>query len=832
MLNYFLTQLIRSLSVFGRTIRAFFVRRCAWIISAFRRVTNVSRGAAKAANSAVQSAVSVAKNPSKREDYVETKRLLISKALILKVVLGLLILGLLIWFVVWPFVLSHFLTAHFYVEDSRVDSWNGRVVVYADEEKTIPQYAGRLEDGVLQGQGKEYDEAGLLCYEGQFQDGLRSGTGTEYLDGVVISEGQFALGVRAGTGTEYADGVVTYQGQFQDGVYEGQGKRYEQGILVYEGAFQGGAASGEGVAYHPNGQPAYKGQFAQGAYEGTGTAYDQQGAVVYTGGFSQGLYSGTGTLALAPEEYLTGSFQAGQPEGVATWSKQGKTYYEGEWGQGRPEGYGTLSDKAGQVLYEGQFSGGTLDGSWLLTLGVQELRDALGTPEERTAADGGFLICAPSLGLTALCSFQTEEEESEVHTVYLFPPEDGDGWVQLMPGTGELALPQWPDEAQLWSGEVEYTAPEGVAVDSGTYTAQTAVLEDSRMTVLYNQDGEVALVSWSLLTQPPAELELSGGQGEAPDTLDGFLSSLEQMMSTEGSAVSTGGGGQESPIALLEQCETADEAKQLTDSLMNWWAQSQTLSALESSAARLQVLLDQARTDLAAGSGSEEAVSQLEQELRQTQWELEQGQLELGKIELGLSGVDPAQLALEELAAVFDPSQADTTQLAAIAVAYAQAVGREVEQEQMEEQLQTALVELTQAYRLTQSALESYQWSVQAAQSAAGAYAMGSGSREDWYRALSAQEAAQAQVCTALAQFTCQANDINWTTGGWVSRTFDWCTEIFQPLYEAEIPSQPEQTPGSGEQAADGQQVSEDTAQTGQENDDGSQGEERGSDDG
>ena len=177
MLSYLWNQLIRSAGVFVRTIRAFFTRRMTGITSRVRRVTNFSRNATKVATASVQSAVSVAQKPTKREDYVETSRLLISKALLLKIILGVIAAALILYFLVWPFILSNFLTARFVAGDSRISDWTGRVIVYADEDKTLPLYAGRLEDGVLQGRGEEYDESGSYPTRAGFRTACAPETG-------------------------------------------------------------------------------------------------------------------------------------------------------------------------------------------------------------------------------------------------------------------------------------------------------------------------------------------------------------------------------------------------------------------------------------------------------------------------------------------------------------------------------------------------------------------------------------------------------------------------------------------------------------------------------
>ena len=132
---------------------------------------------------------------------------------------------------------------------------------------------GRASRRLLQGQGREYDEDGLLIYKGNFVDGVRSGAGSCY-------EG----------------GVLVYEGEFANGLYEGMGSLYEDGALAYRGNFAAGLQEGDGTAYYPSGERAYTGSFAQGLYEGEGTAYRENGDVLYRGSFAQGLYDGSGTL--------------------------------------------------------------------------------------------------------------------------------------------------------------------------------------------------------------------------------------------------------------------------------------------------------------------------------------------------------------------------------------------------------------------------------------------------------------------------------------------------------------------------------------------------------
>ena len=788
MLNQLFTQLIRSFGVFFRTIRAFFTRRLTGIVSRLRRLTNFSRNATKVATSSIQSAVSVAQKPTKKEAYVETSRLLISKALILKIILVLIGLGLIIYYIVWPFILSTFLTAHFYVQDSRVAEWNGRVVVYADEKKEVPLYAGQLEDGVLQGRGEEYDENGLLSYEGWFVDGERSGTGTAYEDGVMVYAGQFAAGVYEGTGSAYEAGDLVYEGQFAAGVYEGQGKKYEEGVLVYAGSFQGGTASGDGTAYYPSGTVSYKGGFAAGLPEGTGTAYAENGQVLYRGAFAAGVYEGAGTLYLSPGETLEAEFSEGEPQGVVQWYRGGRLYYEGEWSGGAATGFGTLYDRAGQPLYTGQMKNGTLDGSWLLGLTAEELRAALGEGTTRSLADasGGFVIVSDQLGMAALCSLQTMEADAEVYTVYLFEPEEA--WVRLLPGMTGVELPEWPQGTEVWSGEQSFTPPAGVGLQAGVYQSEMFTTETERAIVLSGSSGANVLLCWSRLESLPegvSEPEEEGSDGR----MQALLAALELMEVPEDAAEAAENPyyGTQAVTEALASCETLEGANELIDVLLGYWEQAEKQTALEENLERTAALLQEAQSAVSMGEGSADAVSALESQVSALEAEIQLCEGERMKAELSaqeIAGITPADYALGELLVSFDPAEQDVSQLAVLAAEYAQSGGQEVDAGALTNQVKAGLIDLTAAYTASQAALSAYESAASAVESAASAFAMGSGTREAWYEALSASADARAELCSALAAFTRQASELNQITGGWVSETFGWFGDVLPGLFE------------------------------------------------
>lgn len=768
MFSYLFYQLSRSLGVFFRTLRSLVVRRISSVTTKLRQLTNVSRGATKAATASVQAAAAAMQKPTGRDDYIETSRLFISKSFLIKAVMMLVALGLVGWFVVWPFVLSHFLTARFYMEDTRIPDWTGRVIVYSDPEKTIPLYQGRLEEGVLQGKGKEYDAEGLVSYEGQFLDGLRSGEGKAY-----------------------ENGVLCYEGQFADDLYQGRGKLYQDGALHYEGDFEAGLASGNGTAYYKDGTTAYRGQFSEGLYEGTGTAYDAEGEPLYEGAFSQGLYNGTGRLYLETKQWIDAEFQTGEPMGVVQWYKDGRLYYEGEWSDSVPQGYGTLYDKSGQMLYQGQFSRGTLDGSWLLGLSVEDLRSALGGQSVTQVSDsGGFLVQSAGLGLTALCSFQTEEAEAAIYALYLAVPSDGKntGWVELLPGIGRASLPEWPAGAIQRRGTASFEPVAGVRVKAGTYGALVVEMEDSQATCLYDQNQDTVLMTWSKPGEGPAVLDLGSMTDETDATqMEAFLASLDLGDGSAAEALTDNPYcGDKDPAEALAQCTDLQQAVDLLKAMVDYWEQSVVQAALEENLARTQELLDDAKAGQATGSTEDDVVAALENQVLELNGQIAtcQAQRSLALLEGQAAGVDNlADYAVEQVPVYFDPAATTSEQFALAATAFAQVSGTDADEAKLA--AMSSVVSLTDDYGKVQTAVSRYQTAQQEAEAAAGDYATGTADKTAWYTALSVEADARSSLYSALAAFAREANVLNSLTGGWVTQNYDWYTDQLEPLFSA-----------------------------------------------
>lgn len=765
MLSHLLTQLLRSFGIFFRTIRAFFTRRVVGLWARLKRLTNFSRQATKVAADSLQSAATIAKKPTARGDYVETRRLFISKKLLLTIVVGVIVLALLLYYVIWPFMLSNFFTAHFYVEDSRVDTWTGRVVVYSDEAKTIPLYEGKLEDGLLQGQGKQYDAEGLLEYEGAFTDGLRNGKGKAYEAGILVYEGDFA-----------AD------------LYEGQGKLYQDDMLLYEGGFAAGERAGEGTEYYADGTIHYKGTFAEGLLDGNGTEYAEDGTKTYEGSFAQGVYSGAGSLYPAEGERIDATFENGEPNGSIQWYKSDKLYYDGEADGLTPSGFGTLYTQSGKIAYTGQMANGTVDGTWLVSLTADEFRAALGECDtvDYNDVSGGFVISSPTIGLSALCSYQTESRDAAVHTVYLSEPRETR--FALLLDAQDTAPEDWPTPTVKTRA---YTKMDGVNTKSGNYTSETYALEGCRLEILITNDKTV-LMSWALTTAMPTSASSDEAKTAAEEQakLEAFLDSLDQMQSPGAVMQATDNPyyGTTAAENALASCASAQDAADAVDAMLTYWENAEKRASLENNLTRTQELLKDAQQAAASGAGSQDTVNSLQSECNTLQSEINTCITEMSKASMqakSAGGGDPAQYALSELAVLFDPTTLNTEELALLATAYAQSTSGEetVDSEAITLSLKTALADLASAYSNVQTAIASCEQAVSAASTAAGAYATGNGTKADWYTALNAQSDSQAALYTAISAYTKQVNALNELTGGWVSRTQGWLSDTMGSLY-------------------------------------------------
>lgn len=807
MLSYLLQQLFRSVGVFFRTIRAFFSRRLVGLTARVRRLFQFSRHATKAANAAFQGAASAVKKPSKREDYIETQRLFISKSFLILLAIFLVCGGLLVYFVVWPFVLSHFLTARFYQEDPRIETWSGRVIVYYDESKRIPRYSGTLVEGVLQGQGSAYDEAGLLCYQGDFSQGQYSGKGSSYEGGVLVYEGEFRAGLYEGTGSLYEEGTLVYRGGFSAGAADGLGCFYAEGVKRYEGAFRSGVWEGEGVEYYPSGAVAYRGafsagvregigtlfyedgsrfytgSFAGGLREGEGTVYTPEGTTAYKGGFSQDLYEGSGTLYLESGDWIQAEFSAGQPGGLIRWYRSGRLWYEGGADGLTPDGFGTIYGADGKIVYAGELDRGTLDGAWLLGRTAAEFRDLCGgTGLEEEDAGDGFWIGHAALGLRALCSYQQEDAPASVRQVWFQPPQ----------GQYQVLLP-WETEAEAarWAVEGGGAALEGRQLQYSYEGGYTCAL------LAGGTEAAPGGISWTGGADSDGSGNPAGSAGAAPEDpavsqaqerLEALAAALDQMGG--GSAGGVSRGKVERMVALML---TAGDAQSLLDSLADHLLYGQMAEALASERTLLERQAAQAQVALERGTGSQQAVESAQEALDSVTRRIanyETGRKQAAQTVAQLCGLDPADYDLHPVLWSFDPAELNLSALYREALDFAKEVsaGRyPVDPEELEDQLRGAVLDLGMSYENLLSLRRSLEGRIAALAELDAAYARGSAERSELYEAQCGLCERLVELYEETGRFTHLANSLNTLSGGWLSNRYRWLEVPLAEIFQGEI---------------------------------------------
>lgn len=786
------------------------------VTSYLRRITNFSRQATKVASASVQGVAAAVKKPTKREDYIETERLFISKSFLILAAAALVLFGLFCYFVAWPFILSRFLTARFYYEDSRIPEWSGKVIVYYDREKRTPMYSGRLEEGVLQGAGKEYDGDGLLTYEGSFSDGVRSGSGVGYEAGVLVYEGQFQNGVYEGMGSLYEAGRLAYQGSFSEGLPNGMGTAYSEEKKCYEGEFVDGVYEGSGTAYDAKGVRRYKGEFSAGLYEGEGVAYEETGRMCYRGSFSKGLYDGDGTLYLADGDSIHSEFTAGQAGGVIQWYKKGRLWYDGSADGLVPDGFGTIYARSGRAIYSGEMDRGSLDGEWMLTLTAQELREAFGEADvvETGRTGSGYLIVNKSLGLTVLCTFREGEEESKAYRIWFTPEEN----------SNEAALLPWDRraEAERWARMDRKTIQGSVRGKGAAFLPEGGAGGDWYQSVFYYEDHARSLVSeekesapFQIIWAQPGGLDIPtpGVMDEsaagAQEKLDELLDALESV----GGSGGPGGGDSAADPAdverLLALMLTPQDACSLINALTDYYVYGQAVEALEASRPLLeqelverQRQLERAQATQAEVDSAQDSLDALDRQLVQYRVVQEQAKLIGEKLTgLKLDGYD-----LAAVLQVFDAAQLDAEALYDAALEYTEELSpgpEPVDGAQLELDVKTQVLNLVLAHENIQAGRQSLERAAAAAEEAVQSYAMGTADKSALYAAQRAANDAAASLFQTMGAYTKLVNRLNDLSGGWLAKEYDWFAEPFGVLYDTAIRQAQEAAEAEKQQSAD-----------------------------
>lgn len=485
MFSSLLVSLLNGFLIGIRSVKVYLTRGVLNVWTKMRQVTQVASGTTRVVDKATKNISELGQKPAKRSDFIETGRMFISKTFLFRVLLWTIVGIAIIYFLIYPLAMRYFFTARMTLHTNGLMNYTGKVIVYSDKKKSIPSYEGYLKEGLLQGNGKQYDTDGVLTYEGGFLDGKRSGAGEEYESGSLIYRGEFASDRYEGVGEQYADGLLICSGTYVNGRLDGNDcyVYYPNGRTAYRGAFTVGNQTGEGISYGENGIQTYAGTFRNGAWHGEGTAYDESGEPCYTGGFSNNQYEGAGILYLDNDFRLEGEFLRGKQSGDAVITRNGITYYEGCAANTVPNGQGTLYNNLGNVLFSGTMRAGTISGKNLLNKPYDAVVEMLGdvylTTEE---TENGKILSSGELGLDIYFSRNSDlNDELIALDVFLHRVPDGDDTVQQL-------LWSFADDIDAWRDELWPHADSVVAGYAVPRLAARAFADKSYPCVIYPDD--------------------------------------------------------------------------------------------------------------------------------------------------------------------------------------------------------------------------------------------------------------------------------------------------------------------------------------------------------
>ena len=138
----------------------------------------------------------------------------------------------------------------------------------------------------------------------------------------------------------------------------------------YKGAVRNGKPHGIGTAYFANGDK-YEGSWENGVRTGAGTFTFKDGTV-YNGSWRNDKFNGQGNMIWTDGDNYRGSYQNGMRNGYGTYTSCGGDIkycpdckkYVGYWKDNEKVGSGKCYGARGQLLYDGEFVGGSPSGRY------------------------------------------------------------------------------------------------------------------------------------------------------------------------------------------------------------------------------------------------------------------------------------------------------------------------------------------------------------------------------------------------------------------------------------------------------------------------------------
>lgn len=347
--------------------------------------------------------------PENRKDYISIGKLLISKKLFAIIAIAVVVITYCMIAYVYPWADGVLWTSDVNVSSEKYSNFSGKVRVHDLSGKVI--FEGKMNDGVINGYGTQYNSAGELTYKGDYVESKFSGQGEAYDRGVLVYKGSFKNNLYEGEGELYApNGTVIYSGSFSGGQRTGKGNEYTaaKGVLSYYGDFSNDQREGAGKAYAEDGKTViYEGQFSAGQYQGQGKAFEDE-TLVYQGEFKSGLYQGKG-IAYDVETgnmIYNGDFVNGLYEGSGKLynPKDGIKIYEGNFEAGKREGEGTSFDKLGSVSFNGNFKNDSIDYVSYIGKSDEVINSDFGKESGRSEIKNGIIMTYSNLNVSMIFS--------------------------------------------------------------------------------------------------------------------------------------------------------------------------------------------------------------------------------------------------------------------------------------------------------------------------------------------------------------------------------------------------------------------------------------------
>lgn len=192
--------------------------------------------ARRATNDVMQEVKSLKKPPQTLKAYVLIGEHYIAKRLLFILLLLAIVLPALFINYAYPVIEQKFLVNTMPIDSDEIPGYTGKVRLIDRNTGTL-LFAGRLDNGRINGEGTLYDTSGNLIYTGNFQMDAFDGFGELY----------------------YANGTMQYMGNFSMNAYEGSGSLfYKSGGKKYVGNFAAGVYEGKGTRYYGNGEKCTK----------------------------------------------------------------------------------------------------------------------------------------------------------------------------------------------------------------------------------------------------------------------------------------------------------------------------------------------------------------------------------------------------------------------------------------------------------------------------------------------------------------------------------------------------------------------------------------------